>query len=396
MMKTKKLFSIVLSLSALLFPFNNCALAETQAAEPVATYTLTDTVYKNDHGKIVYPVFFGSNDPQTDMSINISIYTEGKIDQRITTLNALEEGGWGLDVSYAAFLENSLLSITLNALGDMGNGWNGQEYGVVTFDLLNGKAVAPDELFTDADDAFTFMETVIDETLYPTLSGYMTNDAITPIPRTYFAMNTLGITFYYEPEAFSFLSGYSGSTHFLYSELEPYLLLKSDSLLTRLGVKESLSLSQESLPLIEEAVKKGTLPQVPVAIGDSLSKVINSHRLLSDPDNFPGGRFIHIEDPLFRDVWLMTDNLHSGYDQSSIQGIRTTRGNLYGLITGKTTKDQWQKILGEPKSSIEIDEKTAYEYWLDPGTSDYYNYGDYQLRLHANEKGILSCIMVMQ
>ncbi len=392
-----RFLSLTLALCAFVTP--HMALAQekeetAQGAKPA--YTLTDTTYQNDHGKIVYPVFFGSADPQTDMAVNIAIYSEGKIDQRITTLNSLQAGGWGLDVSYKAYLKEDILSITLSALGDMGKGWSGQEYGVITFDLLAGKVVAPEELFLDVEKAFTFMETTIDESLYPTLSGYMTNDAMTPLPRTYFALDDLGITFYYSPEAFSFLSGYSGSTHFLYAELEEFLNLKTNSSLARLGVKESLTLTDDSLPLIEQAIKEGTLPQVPVAIGDKLPHVIEEHRLLSDPDNFPGGRFIHIEDPLFRQVWLITDNLHSGYDQSIVQGIRTTRGNLYGLITGKTTQKQWRQVLGEPASTFEVDEQTAYEYWLEPGVSDYYRFGDYQLRLHGDEQGVLSCIMVVQ
>ena len=383
----------------LVFLFTICLPALGEQSEPDEVKnvpTLTDVVYENEQGTITYPVFFGSNDPQVDMAVNVAIYSQGKIDQRINTLNALKKDGWGLEVSYQAFLKENLLSLVISALGDMGSGWNGQEYASITFDLLQGKAVTAQQLFLDADEAFTYMETILEEDLYPSLSGYMTHDALTPMPKNRFFIDDKGITFYYEPQKFSYLSGYSGSIHFLFSELEPYLNLKTGSVLSVIGIGETLSLSEKSLPLIEEAVKKGSLPQVPVAIGDPLPQIIEAHRLLSDPDNFPGGRFIHIEDPLFRDVWLMTDSLYQGYDQSIVQGIRTTRGNLSGLITGNTTQQEWQKVLGEPQSSIVIDEQTAYEYWLVPGTSDYYSYGDYQLRLHCDEQGLLACIMVIQ
>ncbi len=367
-----------------------------QPKETTTQYTIAPILHENEFGSISYPVFFGSSDPQIDMAINTAIYTEGKIDQRIQTLNTLDKEGWGLQVDYEYFLKGDVLSIVINAFGDMGKGWQGQEFTPLTYDLLTGEKITLDQLFSKKEEAITYMENVLEEEVYPTLSGYMTNDALTPLPEKFFFINPLGITFYYLPADFSYLSGYSGSAHFLFSEIEPYLNLDENSLLFSLDIPQTLNLQADSKEKIAQSVTQGKLQQTPITLGDPLTDIIQKHRLQSDPDNYPGGRFIHIEDPLFRDVWLMTDNLYTGYDQSILQGIRTTRGNFYGLITGKTTQKQWQEVLGLPDSSIAIDEKTAYEYWLVPGTSDYYVFGNYKLRLHSDEKGILSAIMVME
>lgn len=83
-------------------------------------------------------------------------------------------------------------------------------------------------------------------------------------------------------------------------------------------------------------------------------------------------------------------------DHSVVQGIRTDRANFYGLCTDVTTQAEWRAVLGEPDASVDINEDDAYSYYLDVGTSDYYNIGEHQLRLHADANGILQSIFVTQ
>ncbi|NLB91755.1 MAG: hypothetical protein GX786_11130 [Clostridiales bacterium] len=396
--------TLLSSFLAVFFLFTTLTLPLQSSAEAPATtqvaattsYTLTDVVYENAYGSITYPAFFGSGDPQIDMAVNAAIFSEGKIDEKVAILNALTEDGWGLEMTYDYYLKGPILSILLDVKGDMGKGQYGQQYSPITYNLSTGKAITPEEVFSDVSGASSYMEEILEAELYPTLSGYMTNDALTPIPLNHFTIDDWGITFYYPSKDFSYLSGISGSVHFLFSELESYLNFKKESPLLSLDIKEQLRLSEENVQSIRQAVTTGAFPFLPVPIGVPLPQVIDAYRLLSDPDLFPSGRFIHIEDPLFRDIWLITDSLHQDFANSIVQGIRTTRGNLFGLIVGKTTQKEWQKALGEPDSSIVLDKDAAYDYWLEPGTSDYYRFGNHQLRLHSDEKGVLSCMMILQ
>ena len=53
-------------------------------------------------------------------------------------------------------------------------------------------------------------------------------------------------------------------------------------------------------------------------------------------------------------------------------------------------------MLGEPDASVALNEDDAYAYNLETGTSDYYNYGAHQLRLHADAEGVLRNIFITQ
>ena len=82
------------------------------------------------------------------------------------------------------------------------------------------------------------------------------------------------------------------------------------------------------------------------------------------------------------------------FDQSVVQGIRADRLNFYGLCTGDTTIDWWREVLGEPDNTLTVDETRAESWRIVPGTSDYYTFGDYRLRLHADESGVLRSVFL--
>ena len=68
--------------------------------------------------------------------------------------------------------------------------------------------------------------------------------------------------------------------------------------------------------------------------------------------------------------------------------------SLYGLVTGKTHRDTWLSLLGEPVFTLEMGESEATPYLLCPGISDYYTYGDYELMLHSDEEGVLYAVKI--
>ena len=82
------------------------------------------------------------------------------------------------------------------------------------------------------------------------------------------------------------------------------------------------------------------------------------------------------------------------FGNSVVQGIRADRLNYYGLCTGNTTIDWWRDVLGIPDNTLTVKEERAESWRIVPGTSDYYTFGDYRLRLHADESGILRSVFL--
>ena len=51
-------------------------------------------------------------------------------------------------------------------------------------------------------------------------------------------------------------------------------------------------------------------------------------------------------------------------------------------------------MLGEPETTLTVDEERAESWRIVPGTSDYYTFGDCRLRLHADENGVLRSVFL--
>lgn len=103
-----------------------------------------------------------------------------------------------------------------------------------------------------------------------------------------------------------------------------------------------------------------------------------------------------LEDGRYRQTWLLTDRLSDGWENSMVQGLRSDRMALGGLCTGQTQRSSWLSKLGAPDASVELDAERAELQRVVPGTSDYYTYGGVQLRLHADEDGILRSIFLLR
>ncbi len=387
----KRIYRGMMILLAVLTVVSIQALAEQTVLNEAR---ITPVAAENKYGSVTYPVLEGHSDAAIQNAVNKAIYDTAQIESRLNTLNGLTEGGWGLEVTYEATLENGILSAAVSAFGEMSNGRMGQAYATVNYNLATGKPITADDLFTDVEGAFSLMEQKLEDEVRPQLSGYLENDALTPIPRENFFLTTAGITFYYPLDQFSMLSGYSGGCSFAYYELSDYLNVSEGSALDTLGAGDFLSLGAETPALVAAAATAGKLPGIGAQIGDSLMERLNEYRLLVEPDYIPGSRFFEVEAPELRGVWLLTDALTESYDHSQVLGIRADRINLYGLRTGITTMEEWRAALGQPQSSAALDESAAEDYRLPAGTSDYYAFGENKLRLHADEQGILASVQL--
>lgn len=366
------------------------ALAE-EAAEPTLLRQQVDA----PAGSVSYPQVTGLDDAVIQQQANAAILAAGQVEERISRLQGLTADSIGLTMDYEALLRGNVLSVAFSARGALKDAGFTHVYTVVNLDLTTGETITLADLFQDEAAAREALTEYVDQQVAPELSAHLEAGELTPLPET-FGLSAEGITFYYDLSHFTTLGGLAGKVTVLYTELRDHLKLGEGTILTRLGAEDVLELTEDSAERIRAAVEEGQLLGVPAKVGESLKTLIDTYHMLIDPDYYPGGRFFQLEDGAFRGTYLLTDALTDGWESSVVQGIRADRANFYGLCVGTTTREQWQAVLGAPDASVPLSEDDAYAMNLADGTSDYYNYGAHQLRLHADAEGVLRSIFITQ
>lgn len=366
------------------------ASAETIASAGV---TVTDVGLDLLGSSIHYPQLTGLADAEVQSAVNAAIMEAGSINDRLARMAALSNAPIKLNVSYTYMLAGDVFSCAILADGAVATSRATQVWGTLNVDLRTGNEITFADLFADADAATAAIADILDEQVAPELSAHLVAGSLTPVPAR-FTLSPTGLTLYYDIDSFRTLSDRAGTVTLLWTELRTHLRLESDDVLTVIGAAEHLTLDEKSAEKVAEALSGGALPGIPAAIGQPMQALIDRYALLNDPDIYEGGRMIALEDGAFREVWLLTDALTEQFDQSVVQGIRADRLNFFGLCTGVTTLDEWRAALGAPQTTLAVDADRADGWRIVPGTSDYYSLGEYRLRLHADEEGVLRSIFL--
>lgn len=384
----KKRFAILL---ALLWLMPGFALAEKAPSQPSVEETRTQI----GDNYVSYPQLKGMADESVQTKINDDIVLSAGVTDHLLTLVTLGDNSWGLRVSYQVLMNrDEVLSILIEAEGKMPNGRQGQEYTALTYDLTTGNRLTLDALFADSASAVSVMEEWAEASLEAEMTGYTEHNAVSPLPVDSFTLDEDGLTFWYPADQLQWLSGYSGACQFRYDELQSLLRTDSDGLPARLGLLEKPLSAKAAAELIVQSVQSGKLPHLPVALGDSIPQVTEAYRLSRTPDAFPGGRYFVLEAPAFREILVISDSLEGDDANAVVEGIQQRRGGLGGLMIGKTTRQDWQAILGQPDENVTMSESMAYDYGLPAGAYDRYLFGENELRLYADENDVLSAIQL--
>ncbi|MBR6668959.1 MAG: hypothetical protein IKL25_11485 [Clostridia bacterium] len=354
------------------------ALAESPAVNDMALDLMGSTIH--------YPQLTGLNDPAVQSAVNAAIMEKGQINARLSRVAMLMNAPVKLKVGYTYVLEGDVFSCAILAEGAVITSRSTQVWSTVNYDLRTGTEITLDAVFTDKDAAVAFIEGYLDGQVAPELSAHLAAGSLTPIPAS-FTVSPTGLTLYYDIEDFRTLGDRAGTVTILWSEFPPELPALPMA-------RTHLGFPADAPAAITAALADGSFPGVPAALGDPMQELIDRYALLTDPDIYEGGRMIALEDGAFRGVWILTDALTRTFDQSTVQGIRADRLNFHGLCTGVTTIDMWRAALGQPDTTLTVDEARAESWRIVPGTSDYYTLGDYRLRLHADENGILRSVFL--
>lgn len=344
-------------------------------------------------GYVYYPQVTGMEDAALQETVNAALLeglgAQALLNRLALTMHSAEP----LQADYVHTVKGDVLSAALLATGPVENARATQRWSAANIDLTTGETIGYDDLFVDAEAALLALSDTLEWGIAPKLSAHLSAAQLTPVPET-FGLSATGLTLYYPIEQLATLSDKAGTVTFQWCELLEHLKLGEGSILRRIGAEEMLTLDETSGEKIRTAVESGALPGIPVQLGGSVQEAVDAYRLLLDPDLYENGRLIQLEDGAFWDVYLLTDSLTNSWEHSVIQGIRADQINLYGLMTDVTTQTQWRAALGEPDATVEVDDVKAEANRILPGYSDYYNFDGVQLRLHANDEGVLTSLFI--
>ena len=342
---------------------------------------------------VFYPQVTGMEDQALQEMVNAALLQHTGAEALLARLPLTMHSPSPLQADYSYCLAGDVLSVAVKAQGPVVNDRSTQVWYTANIDLTTGESITFADLFVDEQAARLAICDELEWEIAPRLSAHLRNSQLTPLPET-FGISEAGLTLYYPMEQLSTLSDQAGTITFRWCQLLEHLKLGEGTVLNRIGAEKMLTLDETSAEAIRTAVESGMLPGIPVALGDSVQQAVDTYRLLIDPDLYEGGRVIQLEGGAFRGVYLLTDSLTDSWEHSVVQGMRADQINLHGLMTGVITQDEWRSVLGQPDATVEVDDVKAESNRILPGESDYYNYSGVQLRLHANDEGVLVSLFI--
>ena len=344
-------------------------------------------------------------------AINQAIQEKARIPEYLQLLSTIQEGSTGLRFDYEITCpcnpwdsplmnDSRYLSLLFSAEGKMLQGRPSQVYYPMTFDLLTGEQVAFDDLFTDPEGAKAFIEGYLKAEIDPTLSTYLENNQLFPVPYDRFFLDGAGnLLLVYENSQLSFLSGFSGTVAFRYSELKPWLDASPEGVpmqLSRLSWNRShLGDAWDETEVFWEDLQHGSLSGLypTVALSAQAEEYRRAYRCDADSGSYPGGAYFEVEEPRLLGTLILTDE-----SEETVTGILTHRADLPGIVTGKTTLDEAETFLGvAPTLRMEISPALASLYLVCPGTASIYQFKSIEdeplsLTLYADENGIVQYV----
>lgn len=358
----------------------------------LATQGIELEITEFNDSKVEIPQLKGMDNSFVENTVNEAIKAAAA--EHLNTLSVLQAGTSGqltVNGKYTVMTSldgHDLLSVLLTAFGRMPTGRPGHQQIPLSFDLANGQPVTAEQIFKDLAAAQTWFEVKVAEIYEETLSNYLDIEDLKPFPLERFLIDETGLTFYYPDNTLTWLSGKTASIHFLYHEILDQLKIEESSFLGNLGVLERLKPNEQSQTRIKDIIKDGRLPGFDIRLGEKMLDIQEQFGLLYDPEGFAEGESIQLEDDRYRETLLIA------YGDGLLDGILSKRMNLFGLITGLSTQDQAQSVLGEPFTSLDMTQTAAALYKLPVGIMDVYQIEEAELRMYYQEDRVLYAVWI--
>lgn len=340
---------------------------------------------------VAYPQLTGLPDETVQRRVNDSIAEKVQVTRHLVTLATLGAAPAGLTADYRVeYLSDNYLSVIFSAEGKLPGGREGHVYTALNYRLDTGEELLFSDLMTAPDAALSALGDAALPFLEDELSDYAENRDWLPLPENSFTFSADGLAFWYGENAVKLLSGRCGALHFFLPEFEEYL--NTDGPAGEIFVKKESA--EEARDAFLTAAADGRIPGLPVALGQPMGEITAAYRLVRTPDLFPGGRYFQMEDPLFREILLISDSMTSGWDRSVLEGIQMRRGSAAGLVIGTASREDWLALLGDPGETVTVTENMSLDYGLPQGSYDVYPAGNLILRFYADEEGVLQAVQL--
>ena len=372
------------------------------AQQPQESEAMQATIYWAEHtageNRVMYPVISGLADEAIQNAVNQDMFVTLHASDMLTRLERIrqrpeaEQANRSLYMEGRATVSGQVLSVMVRTQGEQYDGSTGDSVTCLNYDLSTGETLTLDALFTDPAAAKARMEELIEEQVLPELSAYLQNDDVLPLPEDSFFLDEQGIVFYYPQERFSMISGNVGACAFYYYEIAQWLDRESG----RFGTLFETAYEQdEAAALIEKAVSEGVMPPLPFSVGEKVGEYLTAYPLINDPDYTLTSLVYQFEEAVLRgagvETWVYDE---AAEEERAVTAIRTTRIDFYGIQVGISTLESCKAMLGDPYEVLTYDEEMAVDMLTTPGESLVYLFGDYELEIHANEQGVVSCVTV--
>lgn len=348
------------------------------------------------NSRMSYPVVSGIEDEIVQGKINTAIETGLSLEStRLTMKRIVERGGEAegeatLLMDTAVYQKGDVLSVAVSRRGEQVDGSLGDSVTAMVFDLKTGDRIPLEALFADPQASLGAMEGIIETEIGGSLNAYMENAKITPMPRDNYSIDALGVTVYYPASQYSMVSGSAGACQFYFYELEDGL--------SELG--KTLSAAEETADAakgIRDAVSAGAFPNwvADVKLGEPIGTYMKEYTQLTDPDYTLESRVYLFEEPQLRgmslETWLYAE---CEEEEAPLTAIRAARIDLFGIRPGISTLAECEKLLGAPDGRATLDENDAVDLMLEPGDSLFYVSGENTLEIHADQQGVVSCLIL--
>ena len=321
--------------------------------------------------------------------INETVRSGARVDEYLALLENIGAGGVGLRVKSEVWPADGgapAVSVLVSAKGRMLEGRPSQVWYPFVFDAATGETLCASDLFADLAEAEAWLNDYLEREVEENLSSYLENRELLPVPLDRFALCGRGVTFLYEYNSLSFLSGDAGAVTVPYFELRP--LLSGEGPLAFLAEEEDPEACRENLA--SEAAE-GKLPGLDAYVGEAWEEARELFHTPFDPEVCPGGLLWETEDSRLRDCLLITDG-----GEAEVTGIICTRLSLCGMESGKAERGAWRALFGTPEKSVEMTPHEAAAWRLAPGGCDLYRFGEMLLLLHADEEGVFDACVLMK
>ncbi len=367
-----------------------CALVLVLAQGTAAGAQVETATVSSGDSRLAYPKLTGLANGFIQDKINAAIMETAEIAAYTHLMQA--PGGTGVTLSHESWLltaggEPAVLSTVVLAEGKMLNARIGHRAIPMMFDLKTGERLGADALFASVEQAQPFFDEWVQRQSDMSDYTYIDLSQAVPAPVDRAVLTDSGLRLYYPQDGFVMLSGRTGAFDFHFDEIAAVLRFAEGSLIASLDVWGEYTLGDKTARRLEDAARKGILPGVPDVMGREMEGLVEHYKEMTDPEAFLGGEQYFLEAPAFRGVSLVVKD-----GEQTVGGILAKRANLYGMATGKASKEECVKLLGEGYTELPMDESAAEHYGMPEGTALTRQMGEYRLMLGFDDAGILRAI----